>query len=552
MSEVGEVYRAFYRVAVVLKRASNEVGKQVGAQVSDVNMVVDGRTTRVHGDRVVLKGSEALLFSRGGVKEIEGSRRSLRLFLKESKHHSIVADRGGCKKPDGFLRPLAEPQHLEKPASWPERRATIEYMEEREGEEKDVDIAELAQQVTYRAKDRLVRFRALGLSERSAVFNVLSAHVRQEILKQLSLDETVELLDHLDLRRTHQILAGMKNDARRAKIIKRLKSDRYSKIEYFLQFHPRATIGLFNINYVLLPDNTSVGETANVIEDHLHNNGKIPEVLVSKNGEVVGDVSLGTLVRERNTSKISSFVRPIQSVVYNSARQDVVSLFTSHPHKKVAILDIDGSVLGVVYSDDVIDLIGESPAATLYSFAGVEESERPFDGVWSKVQHPYKWLILNLATSFLAAGVVAFYNETLAQVVLLAIYMPIIAGMGGNAATQTLAVMVRGIAIGEISLKNSKAAIMREVMAGLANGFITGTLVAMIAIVFNRDLLFGIVIGLSVMVSLVVAGFFGAFIPLLLRRFGKDPATSATIFITTATDVLGFMALLGLATAVLL
>jgi magnesium transporter len=415
----------------------------------------------------------------------------------------------------------------------------------------DADLEKALHRIVYRPEGRIKNFRALPLAERSTVFNHLTPGMRQEILSGLSADEVVELLDHLDLRRAHHILDKMKDARRRGRIVARLKNELHSKIECFLQFHPQAKTGLVHLNYVLLEDTKTVAETAEIIEDYLHTTGKIPAVLVSERGKLVGEVSLGALVRASNQSSIGHHVIEIKTLVYNSSRQEIFSLFTSVPHKKVALLDNDGSVLGVVYSDDVMELLGEAPASTLYSFAGVEESERPFDGMWSKVRHRHRWLILNLFTSFMAAGVVALYEGTLSEIVLLAMYMPVIAGMGGNAATQTLAVMVRGIAVGEITLRNSRPAIVREVGAGLVNGVITGAIVAVVATVFNQDPLLGLVVGLSVIAGLVVAGFTGTIIPLLLKYFGKDPATSATIFITTATDVLGFVVLLGLASLIL-
>jgi magnesium transporter len=420
------------------------------------------------------------------------------------------------------------------------------------GRTSDTSLEQKAGQLTHSAKGRIEHFRALPIAERSAVFNILSPYVRQEILKQLSLDESVALLDHLDLRRAHYIIDRIKDATRRKKIVARFKNDLHAKIEHFLQFHPQTFTALLHLHYVFLSEDRTIGETASIIEDYLHNTGKVPEVLVSRNGEMVGEVPLSTLVRERNASRLGNHIQPVKTIPYTMARQEIIALFVSEAHTKVAVLDTDGSVLGIVYSDDVIDLLGESPAAALYSFAGVEESERPFDSVWSKVRHRYKWLILNLGTAFIAAGIVATFEDTLAQVVLLAVYMPVVAGMGGNAATQTLAVMVRGIAVGEISLQNSRVAITREVLSGLVNGVITGVLVALVALVFNQDPLLGLVVGLAVIASLVVAGFFGTVIPLLLRQIGKDPATSATIFITTATDVLGFFVLLGLATLILL
>jgi magnesium transporter len=344
----------------------------------------------------------------------------------------------------------------------------------------------------------------------------------------------------------------MKDHARREKIIRRLKNDLHAKVEHFIGFHPQAYASLVHLNYILLKDTTTIEETGSAIEHHLHNTGKIPEVLVSRNGRVVGEALIGKLVREPNLKNLQNYITPLKTVTYSGPRGKITTLLTEHAHKKIVLLDTDESVLGIVYSDDVIDLLGESPAVSLYSFAGVEESERPFDSIKSKVGHRYKWLILNLATAFLAAGVVALFEDVLAQVIVLAIYMPIIAGMGGNAATQTLAVMVRGIAVGEISLKNSAPAIKREVIAGLTNGVITGVLVAVVAVLFNQTALLGLVVGLAVMSSLVIAGLAGTVIPLFLKSIGKDPATSATIFITTATDVFGFFVLLGLATLILI
>lgn len=410
----------------------------------------------------------------------------------------------------------------------------------------------LAHQLTYNAKAREERFNQLSLEERSAVFNILSPHVRQEVLAFLSDRDAVDLLDHLDPHRVHHILERMEDTRRRHRIIKQLKRDTYAKVEQFLQFHPQASVSLFHLNYVLLRSDMTVGDTAEVIEKHLHRTGKIPCVLVTENGKLMGETSLSTLVREKNTDRLDEYVRPVLSISYTAQRKDIIHFFQSNRHKKVVVLDTDGSVLGVVYSDDVIELIGVAPAAALYDFAGVSKSERIFDSVQSKVRHRYKWLIINLGTAFLAAAVVGLFENTLSQLVVLAIYMPIVAGMGGNAATQTLAVIVRGITLGEVTIRNSVPAIINEVLAGLANGVITGFIVALVATFWNGDPLLGLVLAVAMIVNLIIAGFFGALIPLIMKALGKDPATSATIFITTATDVFGFFAFLGLATILLL
>lgn len=416
-----------------------------------------------------------------------------------------------------------------------------------ENESVSFDPIGFAHHLTYRPKARMEEFRALELSLRSAVFGELSPQIRQQILAELSVSEVVELLDHLDPGRAQHILARLPSDSRRRRIIEKLKNDLYEKAEQFLQFHPRSSISLFHLNYVYLPDSTTIGDTAEIIEKHLSETGKVPVVLVGHNGVLSGEVPLTVLVRERNSSKLKNHYHAIASVAYNAGKQSVMALFAENPHKKIAVLDSDGSVLGIIYSDDALDLFGGQPATSLYSFAGVTESERPFDPVYKKITHRYRWLVLNLGTAFLAAGVVAMFDETISQYVLLAMYMPIVAGMSGNAATQTLAVMVRGSSIGEITIKNCLPAVWNEVQASFWNGLITGSLVFLIALIFGPDIWMGLIAGVAVVMSLVIGGLFGSVVPLLLKHFGKDPATSATIFISTATDVFGFLFLLGLA-----
>lgn len=414
------------------------------------------------------------------------------------------------------------------------------------------DVEAIARRLTYRPETRLPYFRALPLSTRSAVFNIFSPAVRQDVMAALPFNEVVELLDHLDPHRAYHILSKMKDKKRRERLISRVKSDRFEKIEYFLQFHPQATVSLLHLNYVFLSEATTVGDAAAIIEDHLRTTGKIPVVLVSRDGELLGEVPLSALVKASTTGKIKNYLRPVKAIAYNTKREDVLSLFTSSAHEKVVVIDTDGSVMGVVYSDDVIDLMEDQPADYLYDFASVESNERPFDSVGDKVRNRYRWLIINLATCCLAAAVVYLFEDAIEQLVILAVLMPIVEGMGNNAATQTLAVIVRGIAIGEISLKNSRQAIINEMLAGLINGTITGLILVPIVLILGAGVWVAILGGLSVIFGLVLGGFCGAFIPLILKHFGKDPATSAGVLISTINDVLVFGFLLGVATLFLI
>ena len=222
-----------------------------------------------------------------------------------------------------------------------------------------------------------------------------------------------------------------------------------------------------------------------------------------------------------------------------------------HPHDKVFVLDENDDILGVIHSDDLLALLDKRRATDLYGLAGVNKEEDANDGLFTKVKHRWAWLIINLGTAFLAASIVGMYEGTISKITLLAVYMPIVAGMGGNAATQTLAVTVRGIVMQQISLKNSYKYIAKEVGAGVINGAINGILVAGVAVFINKNPMLGLVLAIAMICNLFIAAFAGALIPLIMKKLGKDPATSATIFITTCTDVGGFFIFLSLAKALL-
>lgn len=406
--------------------------------------------------------------------------------------------------------------------------------------------------LTYRSADRMATLRSMSIPERSAVFQKLSPYVQQSILKQLKTHEIVDMLDHLDMQQARHILTRLPNEKTREKVLARLKGDVKEKVEYFLRFHPKATLALINFNYLFLDADLTVGEAADVIDDHYRETARFPEVLVHENGELLGEVTLASMVRERNSVKLRKRVQTVETISYQSDINTIIETLVSSDCKKVVVLDHDTSVLGIVYLDAARALFGNLPAESLYDFAGVDNSERPFDSVMSKVNNRYRWLILNLATCFLAGSVVLSFQDTLDSLTILSVYIPIVAGMGGNAATQSFAIMVRGLTLGTISLQNSGPVIWRELLAGVVNGVVIGVVVAIVSAVWNGDPILGLVVGIALICAHTIAGVAGSFIPLLMKHLGKDPAATSTIFISTITDVLGLFFLLGLATLILL
>lgn len=411
--------------------------------------------------------------------------------------------------------------------------------------------SDYAHALTYRPNERMDTMRAMSVPERTASFQKLSPYVQQSILKQLRTHEIVDMLDHMDMHQAEKALSRIQDTSRREKIIKRLKGDIKEKTEFFLRFHPKATLSLINFNYLFLSGDLNISKAAELIGEYYEETARYPEVLVHDNGDLVGEISLSSIVKERNNSFLKNHVKAVQTITYQAEINEVVDALVSTDSKKVIVLDHDTSVLGIIYADAARQLFGNLPAESLYDFAGVDDSERPFDSVSRKVNNRYRWLILNLATCFLAGSVVLVFQGTLDTFTILSVYIPIVSGMGGNAATQTFAIMVRGITLGTISLQNAMPAIWREFWAGIINGVIIGIIVALVSTVWNRDPMLGLVVSTALIGTHIVAAIAGSFIPLVMKYLGKDPAATSTIFISTATDVAGLLLLLGLATVFL-
>lgn len=394
-------------------------------------------------------------------------------------------------------------------------------------------------------------FEQLSRSRQRDVFYLLPESVQQSLVKDMNRDQLWRFVSRLDPDEAVDVL-GLVDEELRERVLRRLDEDRREKAKFLLEFDPETAAGLMHLDYVTVGADRSLDHVAERVRRYEERSGSVPTIFVTEEGELVGELPGQVLAMpDSDNIELRDHIHETPTVSFDSPDTDVIDVFREHPESSVAVLGEDKSILGVIYAEDLLRLIDEAASETLYEFTGVQEEESVLDGPLSKVRNRYKWLIINLGTAFLAAGAVGFFEDTIAAFTLLAVYMPVVAGMGGNAGTQSMAVTVRGLAFGQISLSTGGRAVVNEIIAGAANGAITGILVAIIASVFNQSPLLGLILGVSMVLNLVIAGFFGTTIPLILDRIGKDPATSATIFITTATDVLGFFIFLGLAQTVL-
>lgn len=414
------------------------------------------------------------------------------------------------------------------------------------------DLVSRVKQITYRPKDRASLFRDLSLPEQSVALAALSPYVQQDLLKKLAIDEIVNVLDHMDVRVAKQVVKQIVNEKLRSKITARLKAEIKEKIEHFLLFHPKATMSLVQFSYIYVSGEETIGEVADGIEEHHQEVGKFPEVLVHKDGVLKGEVSLSTLVRERNNSKLKTFIRPVVTISYQAEVSVVIEAFTNSENKKVVVLDEDGSVLGIIYAEDALGLFGKLPAESLYLASGVDSSEQPLDTALDKFTRRYRWLVLNLVTAFFAGSVILLFQPTLNELAIMAVFIPIVAGMGGNAASQSFAVMLRGISLGTVTYKDALQVVRREATAGFYNGLVIGGIVSIISVALYGDPMLGVVVGLTMVFQHIIAASAGSFIPLYLKHIKQDPAVMTSMMMTTVTDVFGIFFLLAMGTWLLL
>ena len=412
-----------------------------------------------------------------------------------------------------------------------------------------------AQQTVGMASEPSVPFTDLQREEWREVFFALPETVRERLVEDMDQSQLQTFVDRLDPDEVTDVL-GYADEATREAVLATLDTERREKADFLLSFNPESAAGLMDLDFVTVAADRSLSEVAERVRRFEERTGRIPTIFVTEGDELLGELPGAALsMADTEGETVPDHVQETPHVRYDREDEEVLELFRVNRERTVAVLDEDGDILGVIHADDLLTLLEEAAGETLYEFTGVAEEESVLDGPGVKVRSRYKWLILNLGTAFMAAAVVGLFESTIAAIAVLAAYMPVVAGMGGNAGTQAMAVTVRGISLGQVSLQTGRRVVVNEVIAGAINGCITGALVAVIAVAFSFaefGVLLGAVIGISMVANLVIAGFFGAIIPLGLDRLGYDPATSATIFITTATDVLGFFVFLGLAQAVLL
>ncbi|WFM70223.1 magnesium transporter [Halomonas sp. CKK8] len=276
-------------------------------------------------------------------------------------------------------------------------------------------------------------------------------------------------------------------------------------------------------------------------------------MVVDRNGFFVGVLPLARLVSHDPEMAVADLMdRDVDSIQVTMHSREVATLFQTHDLASAPVVDEEGLLLGRIVIDDIVDVIRENSEQALMNMAGLDEEEDLFAPVMPSAKRRAVWLGINLVTAFLAAWVIGRFEDALDKIVALAVLMPIVASMGGIAGSQTLTLAIRGLALGQISRTNSSWLLRKEIGIAALNGVLWSLVVAVLAVLWFGSIAIGVIIAAALVINMLAAGIAGIVIPLMLKRSGIDPALSGSVILTTVTDVVGFMAFLGLATLFLL
>ena len=371
------------------------------------------------------------------------------------------------------------------------------------------------------------------------------AHAEQT-LAALSPERAAEIVEELEDDDAADILRELEPEAQEA-ILQEVE-DR-AEVERLLKYEEETAGGRMTTHLVTVRDTATAADALEEIRRQSEEVEDFYQVfVVDGDRRLVGILPFKSLVVSRPERQIREFMVPADiSVKPDLDQEEVARLMARYNLPSVAVVDEGGRLLGRVTIDDVIDVVEAESTEDLLKFGGVSPDEELAAPWTDAVRSRLPWLTVNLLTAGLAGGVVYLFQETVQRTVALAVWMPVIAGMGGNAGTQALAVTVRRLALGLIPSDRLVRVVGKEVLVGITNGLAIGIMVGIVASLLGEGPRLGMVVFLAMTGNLLVAGFAGAFIPVLLERFGVDPAIASSIFVTTFTDVCGFLLLLGLA-----
>lgn len=373
------------------------------------------------------------------------------------------------------------------------------------------------------------------------------------LLSDRSADDIVRLTQELPSDDAAAIIDYLPEDLSSAVLELIQKRPAGGDVGELLEYPERTAGRIMNPKVFALSEDVTAGEAITGVQGSRDVEVVFYLYVIDARRHLVGVVSLRRLLLVSPTTPLKRIMTTdLISVRADMDQEEVARQVASYNLLAIPVVDEENKLVGVITVDDVIDVIKDEATEDVYRLAGVSSDDRVFTRPSESLRKRLPWLLVNLATAFVAASIVNLFTDTIGLVPLVAVLMPVVAGMGGNAATQTLTVIVRGIALGELTWSNTRKALFKEAAVGVGNGIACGIVGALIVTAFTRgNWVLGAVLGLAMVINMIVAATAGTMIPLMLRALKVDPALASSVFITTLTDMFGFFSFLGLATVFL-
>ena len=376
----------------------------------------------------------------------------------------------------------------------------------------------------------------LGPEAGAALLATRSAEEVAKLVQEIPSDDAAALVAHLP-------------EELSAAVLDLMRPRESGVVENLLEYDDKTAGRIMNPNVFALREDLTVGEAITEMQIHRDVEMVFYLYVVDERRHLVGVVSLRRLLLVSPETPLKRIMTSdLITARADTYQEEVARQVAAYNLLAIPVVDEENKLVGIITVDDVIDVIKEEATEDINRLAGVAGDERAFTPAMESLRKRLPWLGVNLVTAFLASAVVALFEGTIDLFPVLAIFMPIVAGMGGNAGTQTLTVVVRGIALGELTWSNSRKALLKEVAVGLGNGVALGILAALVVWATRGNPVLGVVLGLAMIINMFVAAAAGTLVPLGLRAANVDPALASSVFITTMTDVFGFFSFLGLAT----
>jgi len=408
------------------------------------------------------------------------------------------------------------------------------------------DIAKLF--ISLEEEEKIYIFSLLDPAVASDVLLEVDEQTRERLISSISKAELTEIVDEMATDDAADVIAELPHEEAKT-VLEGIGWEESVEVQRLLKYPEDTAGGIMQTELVMVNEDVTIQEAIEQVRakseeiQNIHNVFVVDEVT-----RLVGIVPLAKLILTKPHLPIKDIMNqnPVK-VLADTDQEEVARIFQKYDIVSLPVVDKDEILLGGITIDDVMDVVEEEIFEDFYKMASLNTDERVLDSPSRSLKLRFPWLLINLATAFAAASVIKVFENTIQTVVTLAVFMPVVAGMGGNAATQTITVVVRGLALGELELRYARRVLLKNIAVGFANGVLIGIVAAVAAYLLGVNYMIGLLLFLAMIANLVIAGFSGTIIPLILKWYKADPALSATVFVTTCTDVGGFFSFLGLA-----